>query len=101
MSLSSCQFPSILLHLSIVQANSNKASVIGKIRCALRVVLCCVGTAIVTEQHAAMWTDGRYFLQAIQQMDNNWTLMKMGNVVLGFSVVHDKNNSCLCKVYVM
>ncbi|OXB60237.1 hypothetical protein ASZ78_007572 [Callipepla squamata] len=35
------------------------------------------GTAIVTEQHAAMWTDGRYFLQAANQMDNNWTLMKM------------------------
>ncbi|XP_020843647.1 xaa-Pro aminopeptidase 1 isoform X2 [Phascolarctos cinereus] len=36
------------------------------------------GTAIITEQHAAMWTDGRYFLQAAKQMDNNWTLMKMG-----------------------
>ncbi|KAI1236209.1 hypothetical protein IHE44_0001486 [Lamprotornis superbus] len=36
------------------------------------------GTAIVTEQHAAMWTDGRYFLQAAHQMDSNWTLMKMG-----------------------
>ncbi|XP_053165918.1 xaa-Pro aminopeptidase 1 [Hemicordylus capensis] len=36
------------------------------------------GTAIVTEQYAAMWTDGRYFLQAAQQMDTNWTLMKMG-----------------------
>ncbi|NXJ63748.1 XPP1 aminopeptidase, partial [Rostratula benghalensis] len=36
------------------------------------------GTAIITEQHAAMWTDGRYFLQAAHQMDNNWTLMKMG-----------------------
>ncbi|XP_030058638.1 LOW QUALITY PROTEIN: xaa-Pro aminopeptidase 1-like [Microcaecilia unicolor] len=36
------------------------------------------GTAIVTEQHAALWTDGRYFLQAAQQMDSNWTLMKMG-----------------------
>ncbi|KAG9472152.1 hypothetical protein GDO78_021076 [Eleutherodactylus coqui] len=36
------------------------------------------GTAIVTEQSAAMWTDGRYFLQAAQQMDSNWTLMKMG-----------------------
>ncbi|XP_023676082.1 xaa-Pro aminopeptidase 1 isoform X2 [Paramormyrops kingsleyae] len=36
------------------------------------------GTAIVTEKHAAMWTDGRYFLQASQQMDGNWTLMKMG-----------------------
>lgn len=38
----------------------------------------CLGTAIVTEQHAAMWTDGRYFLQAANQMDSNWTLMKMG-----------------------
>uniref|UniRef100_A0A7M4EZY5 X-prolyl aminopeptidase 1 n=1 Tax=Crocodylus porosus TaxID=8502 RepID=A0A7M4EZY5_CROPO len=37
---------------------------------------CC--TAIITEQNAAMWTDGRYFLQAASQMDNNWTLMKMG-----------------------
>lgn len=36
------------------------------------------GTAIVTEEHAAMWTDGRYFLQAAKQMDSNWTLMKMG-----------------------
>lgn len=29
-----------------------------------------------------MWTDGRYFLQASQQMDNNWTLMKMGEDAL-------------------
>ncbi|XP_058841264.1 xaa-Pro aminopeptidase 1-like isoform X1 [Acipenser ruthenus] len=36
------------------------------------------GTAIITEKHAAIWTDGRYFLQAAQQMDKNWTLMKMG-----------------------
>ncbi|KAJ7325189.1 hypothetical protein JRQ81_018209 [Phrynocephalus forsythii] len=36
------------------------------------------GTAIITEKEAAMWTDGRYFLQAAQQMDSNWTLMKMG-----------------------
>ncbi|XP_030841519.1 xaa-Pro aminopeptidase 1-like [Strongylocentrotus purpuratus] len=36
------------------------------------------GTAIVTEMKAAMWTDGRYFLQAAKQMDQNWTLMKMG-----------------------
>ena len=25
-----------------------------------------------------MWTDGRYFLQASNQMDENWTLMKEG-----------------------
>lgn len=45
-----------------------------------RLCLLCplTGTAIVTEQDAAMWTDGRYFLQAAQQMDTNWTLMKMG-----------------------
>ncbi|XP_072094981.1 xaa-Pro aminopeptidase 1 isoform X2 [Mobula birostris] len=36
------------------------------------------GTAIVTEEYAAMWTDGRYFLQAAQQMDKNWILMKLG-----------------------
>ncbi|XP_076982087.1 xaa-Pro aminopeptidase 1 isoform X2 [Tamandua tetradactyla] len=36
------------------------------------------GTAIITEEHAGMWTDGRYFLQAAKQMDSNWTLMKMG-----------------------
>ncbi|KAJ8026346.1 Xaa-Pro aminopeptidase 1 [Holothuria leucospilota] len=36
------------------------------------------GTAIVTENEAALWTDGRYFLQAATQMDSNWTLMKQG-----------------------
>ncbi|CAL1274817.1 unnamed protein product [Larinioides sclopetarius] len=37
-----------------------------------------VGTAIVTEKHAALWTDGRYFLQAEQELDENWILMKVG-----------------------
>ena len=36
------------------------------------------GTAIVTSSGAFMWTDGRYFLQAGTQMDENWTLMKEG-----------------------
>ena len=27
---------------------------------------------------AALWTDGRYFLQAAAQMDSNWILMKDG-----------------------
>lgn len=36
------------------------------------------GTAIVTNQEALMWTDGRYYLQATEQMDSNWTLMKEG-----------------------
>ncbi|CAH0557530.1 unnamed protein product [Brassicogethes aeneus] len=36
------------------------------------------GTAVVTEKQALLWTDGRYFLQASQQLDENWTLMKEG-----------------------
>lgn len=37
------------------------------------------GTAIVTNQEACMWTDGRYYLQATEQMDSNWMLMKEGD----------------------
>ena len=36
------------------------------------------GTAIITASQALMWTDGRYHLQASQEMDENWTLMKDG-----------------------
>jgi len=36
------------------------------------------GTAIVTHSQALMWTDGRYHLQAVNEMDMNWTLMKEG-----------------------
>ncbi|KRT78593.1 Peptidase [Oryctes borbonicus] len=36
------------------------------------------GTAIVTHDYACMWTDGRYYLQASEEMDSNWTLMKEG-----------------------
>ncbi|XP_055329347.1 xaa-Pro aminopeptidase ApepP-like [Paramacrobiotus metropolitanus] len=34
------------------------------------------GTAVVTEHKAALWTDGRYFLQAADQLDENWVLVK-------------------------
>jgi len=35
------------------------------------------GTAVVTLKEAALWTDGRYFLQAEAQLDKaNWVLMK-------------------------
>lgn len=34
------------------------------------------GTAVVTDSNASLWTDGRYFLQAAQQLDDNWELMK-------------------------
>lgn len=36
------------------------------------------GTAVVTISEARLWTDGRYYLQATQQLDSNWTLMKEG-----------------------
>lgn len=37
------------------------------------------GTAIITLDKAALWTDGRYHLQASQQLDlKNWILMKDG-----------------------
>lgn len=39
------------------------------------------GTAIVTNNEALLWTDGRYYLQASQEMDENWTLMKEGDLI--------------------
>ena len=36
------------------------------------------GTALVTLNEALLWTDGRYFVQAQQQLNNEWTLMKSG-----------------------
>ncbi len=35
------------------------------------------GNAIVTSKAAFLWTDGRYFLQASQELSEQWTLMKM------------------------
>ncbi|KAK1258947.1 hypothetical protein QJS04_geneDACA010229 [Acorus gramineus] len=36
------------------------------------------GTAVVTKDKAALWTDGRYFLQAEKQLSRSWTLMRAG-----------------------
>lgn len=36
------------------------------------------GTVVVTADTALLWTDGRYFLQAETQLDDNWTLMRAG-----------------------
>lgn len=36
------------------------------------------GCAIITLRDAFLFTDGRYFLQASQQLDSNWKLMKQG-----------------------
>ncbi|KAL8159507.1 hypothetical protein V2J09_001044 [Rumex salicifolius] len=38
------------------------------------------GTAVVTKDKAALWTDGRYFLQAEKQLSSSWVLMRSGNV---------------------
>uniref|UniRef100_M8CLX9 Xaa-Pro aminopeptidase 1 n=1 Tax=Aegilops tauschii TaxID=37682 RepID=M8CLX9_AEGTA len=37
------------------------------------------GTAVVTKNNAAFWTDGRYFLQAEKELSHDWTLMRSGN----------------------
>ena len=34
------------------------------------------GDAVVTLEKAALWTDSRYYLQADQQLDCNWILMR-------------------------
>ncbi|GLD94460.1 hypothetical protein PINS_up003071 [Pythium insidiosum] len=34
------------------------------------------GTALVTKDKALLWTDGRYFLQAENELSDEWTLMK-------------------------
>ena len=36
------------------------------------------GLALVTVNEALLWTDGRYFLQATQQLSDRWKLMRMG-----------------------
>ncbi|CAI5464864.1 unnamed protein product [Closterium sp. Yama58-4] len=36
------------------------------------------GTAVVTRERALLWTDGRYFLQAEQQLPPAWDLMRAG-----------------------
>ena len=36
------------------------------------------GTALVLMESAYLWTDGRYFLQAAEELSTSWTLMKSG-----------------------
>lgn len=36
------------------------------------------GTAVVTQKEALLWTDGRYYQQAEEQLDGDWTIMKQG-----------------------
>ena len=37
-----------------------------------------LGTAVVLRTKAALWTDGRYYLAAEDELDCNWILMKSG-----------------------
>ncbi|KAJ3673127.1 hypothetical protein LUZ60_006501 [Juncus effusus] len=36
------------------------------------------GLALITMNEALLWTDGRYFLQAAQQLSDRWKLMRIG-----------------------
>ncbi|XP_028079462.1 aminopeptidase P1-like [Camellia sinensis] len=36
------------------------------------------GLALITMNEALLWTDGRYFLQAAQELSDQWKLMRMG-----------------------
>ena len=36
------------------------------------------GTALILQNEALLWTDGRYFLQAEKELPEGWTLMKCG-----------------------
>ena len=35
-------------------------------------------TAVVTTDEAALWTDGRYFIQAERELSCDWSLIRMG-----------------------
>lgn len=52
------------------------------------------GVALITQNEALLWTDGRYFVQAQQQLDDNWTLMKMGLYII--IVMFKKTNNKMC-----
>lgn len=51
------------------------------------------GTAVVTTDAAALWTDGRYFLQAEEQLGPDWVLMRAGSP--GVPDIHDWLTSTL------
>ncbi|GLT39081.1 hypothetical protein SLA2020_132890 [Shorea laevis] len=36
------------------------------------------GLALITKNEARLWTDGRYFLQAAQELSDQWKLMRIG-----------------------
>lgn len=54
------------------------------------------GTAVITQDRACLWTDARYYLQASQQLDENWTLMKEGEADTPSLCKSEKGNSHCC-----
>lgn len=36
------------------------------------------GLALITKDEAFLWTDGRYFLQAAEELRDGWKLMRVG-----------------------
>ena len=36
------------------------------------------GCCVITQEKALLWTDGRYFKQASQELSEEWSLMKSG-----------------------
>lgn len=59
------------------------------------------GTAVVTDKQAVLWTDGRYYLQADQQLDCQWILMKSGRDQVKINLSHlrkkkESNNNIFC-----
>ena len=34
---------------------------------------------VVTDDEALLWTDGRYFVQAEEELSEDWTLMRSGD----------------------
>ncbi len=62
------------------------------------------GTAVVSLQTAALWTDSRYFTQAEEQLDcENWLLMRDGNPGVPTLInwlVSEANQTALVKFYI-
>ena len=49
------------------------------------------GTALVLNDKALLWTDGRYFLQASQELSSLWLLMKSGEsgIIIKFNNIYN------------
>lgn len=50
------------------------------------------GTALILQDQAFLWTDGRYYLQASQELTPVWTLMKVGMPNVPDTLEWIKNN---------